>query len=165
MTTGPASGCNMMRRIGGNDCICSGDRIVYECSLSGPGSTVWSGTLFRCPAQQNEIFFLHSRFDGLTKYCNITNRSLAAHAVKRENNCFTSLLNFSADPSMNNSTAMCIHDNEMDSITIASQTLIVITGKITLEYIHNPPVVLYSWKFSPGENFCQFCHLFSLVKF
>ena len=25
--------------------------------------------------------------------------------------------------------------------------------------------ILYSWKFSPGENFCQFCHLLSLVKF
>ena len=25
--------------------------------------------------------------------------------------------------------------------------------------------LVYSWKFSPGENFCQFRHLLSLVKF
>ena len=127
---GSASGCNMMQRIGGNTCICSGDSIVYECSLSGPGYTVWSGTLFSCPVQRNEITLLHSRFDGVTKYYNTTNRSIVVHSVDSENNCFTSLLTFSADSTMNSSTVSCIHDNETSLITIGSPTVIIGTGKI-----------------------------------
>ena len=129
MTIGMASGCNMMQRIGGNTCICSGDRIIYECSVSGPGATVWSGSLFQCPAQQDELFLLHSIFDGVKKYCNTTNRAVVVHSVSHENNCFTSQLEFSADPSMNYSTVMCTHDNEVDLIAIASQTLIITIGK------------------------------------
>ena len=119
-----------MQRIEGNRCICSGDRIVYECSISGPGSTVWSGTLFRCPVQRDEIILLHSRFGGVTKYCNTTNRSITVHSLDIENNCFTSRLYFSADSTMNSSTVSCIHDNEINLITIGSPTVIIGTGKI-----------------------------------
>lgn len=119
-----------MQRIGGNECVCPGDRILYECSIFGVGSTVWNGTLFYCPAQNNEICLLHSSFDEMTMYCNTTNRSVAVHAIKSENLCFTSQLTFSADAGVNQSTVTCVHDNEVDLRIIGSHTVIVTTGKM-----------------------------------
>ena len=127
--TGSVSCCNTMRRIG-SECVCPGDRILYECSLSGGGSTVWKGTLFHCPTKFNELFFLHSRFDNVTEYCNSTSRSIAAHAIQIENHCFTSQLTFSADPGMTGSTVMCVHDKGDNSTIIGSHNVTITTGKL-----------------------------------
>ena len=126
------SNCNLMRRVGESECICPGDKIRYECSISGPGSTVWNGTLFHCPAQHNEIFLLHSRFDGAIKYCNSTDRFITAHAIKRENFCFTSQLTFNVNPGVKQTTVSCVHDDEVDLMlsVIDSHTVTITTGKL-----------------------------------
>ena len=128
------SDCNVMRRIGETECVCPGDEIRYEWSISGAGSTVWNGTLFHCPAQRNEIFLLHSRFEGAIKYCNSTNRSIAAHALKPENFCFTSQLIFNANAAVNRFTVTCAHDNEVDLMLsiVDSHTVTVTTGKLVM---------------------------------
>jgi hypothetical protein len=124
----------MMRRVGENECVCSGDEIRYECSVSGPGSTVWNGTLFHCPTQKNEIFLLHGRFNGTIKYCNSNDRFIAAHAIKRENLCFTSQLIFNASTAVNPSTITCAHDNEVDLMPsiVDSHTVTVTTGQLVI---------------------------------
>ena len=125
------SNCNVMQRVGENECVCPGDEIRYECSISGAGSTVWNGTLFHCPKQKNEISLLHSRFHG-TGYCNSTNESIAAHAIKRENICFTSQLIFNVNTAVNPFTITCAHDNELDLMPsiIDSRTITVTTSKL-----------------------------------
>ena len=126
------SNCNVMRRVGEDEGVCPGDEIRYECSISGPGSTVWNGTLFHCPTQKNQLFLLHSRFEGAIKYCNSTNRYIIAYAIKRENFCFTSQLIFNANTAVNPFTVTCAHDNEVDLMPsiVDSHTVTVTTGKL-----------------------------------
>lgn len=146
------SNCNVMQRVGENECVCPGDEIRYECSISGAGSTVWSGTLFNCPAQQNEIVLLHSRFDGAIKYCNSTNRSIAAHATEHEDVCFTSQLIFNASTAVNPSIVTCVHDDGVGLISsiVDSHTVTVITSKLVIVRKHvclyNIAILLHSFR-------------------
>ena len=67
------SECNSIRLTSANACVCSGDTLYYEYSVTGGIATVWKGSAFDCSQKRNEITVPHgefSQFVGLS--CNGT---------------------------------------------------------------------------------------------
>ena len=53
------------------------DILTFKYQVTGGISTIWNGNAFMCPASDNEIILLHSRFDNGTRgICNDINNSI-----------------------------------------------------------------------------------------
>ena len=97
-----------------NGCICSGDVLTYECTAMGTEvATIWTGSAFDCPASNNMITLLHSRFlynesSGIY-HCN--NGAIVTRSLSFEGNSYTSQLNVTVTPDIGGKTIKCAGDN------------------------------------------------------
>ena len=112
-----------------NECVCPGDTLTYECTAMGGGSTVWTGTAFNCPANNNELILIHYRFlliKGTSATCN--NGAIVARSLSVEgNNNYTSQLNVTVTPDIAAKNIKCLYDNGSTEATLFSW-VIPITG-------------------------------------
>ena len=92
-----------------NGCVCPGDTLTYQCTVTGNGSTVWTGSAFICPSSNEEIVLLHSRFESANKSC--TNGAIVGQSVSVVGNLYTSQLNVTVTPDTAGKTVVCISDN------------------------------------------------------
>ena len=53
-----------------NDCTCPGYYSQYECTVTGGIATVWKGTVFNCPSNDDEIVLLHAHSTESAETCN-----------------------------------------------------------------------------------------------
>ena len=89
--------------------VCPGDVLMYNCTINGAGSTIWSGSAFDCEMRNDEIILRHSQFEsGSSGNCNdgaVTAQSLGVV----DNTCFSSQLSVTVNLEMNNKTVQCAH--------------------------------------------------------
>ena len=111
-----------------SECICEGYSAVYECTVEGPGSTVWKGGSFRdCP--NNRITLFHSQFrSGTNGTCNAG--SVVGRSVRVEGSCYTSQLNIITSPDVVGTTIFCAYDDGLNEMDIGNSTVTLTTGTI-----------------------------------
>ena len=104
---------------------------MFTCIIVGGGVTVWRGSAFNCPSNNDEILLRHSQFaeDNAFGYCN--SEDIEGQGLRNvENNCFSSQLNINVSSEFNNKTVECAFNNGMSVRTIGTVTLTVLTGKL-----------------------------------
>ena len=77
-------------------CTCLEQEVVYQCTVSGSGATIWGGTALE-ECSQGRILLRHSEYRpdyGVDKICG-TNGVIRTHAVSAENRTYTSQLQLS----------------------------------------------------------------------
>ena len=108
-------------------CVCPGDILMYECTVTERGVTIWTGSAFNCSSSNNEIAFLHSRFNvGTYDTCN--NGAIVAMGLAAEGNNYTSQLNVTVTPDTAGKTVMCVGDNGLYSTLFLSRVIPTIRG-------------------------------------
>ena len=112
-----------------SECFCLGQTLSYECTTEGPISTVWQGTAFQCVG--NKILLRHSQFtapQGTTGECNSNSAMIIGRSLRVEGDCYTSQLNVTVGPSLNNQTVECAYSGGGTSL-IGSSIIDISRGK------------------------------------
>ena len=105
--------------------VCAGQQLLYECTVVGPGTTIWEGSAFQCAG--GSILLSHSQFlSGITDVCN--NGDIVGRSLSVDNNCYTSQLSITTDVTMDGETILCVHNNRSKDITIGASTIDIIVG-------------------------------------
>ena len=111
-----------------SECICRGYNATYECSVVGPGSTVWRGSGFQ-GCSNNQITLFHSQFsEGTVGICNFG--TILGRSVRVESNCYTSQLNIFVGADVIETTVLCSYDNGVNEIDIGNTTITLTTGML-----------------------------------
>lgn len=109
-----------------NSCgVCAGQQLLYECTVVGPGTTIWEGSAFECAG--GSILLIHSKFSsGTTDECN--GGAIVGRSLNVVNNCYISQLRVTTDVTMDGETVLCLHNNRSSDIMIGTSTINMITG-------------------------------------
>ena len=105
-------------------CTCSGHTITLKCTvMSASGgirsSTVWTGSFFNCPSENNEIAFRHSQFiAGAMETC--TNGSIVGQSLSSDNGRFSSQLTVRVSPGIVGQNLTCQYDNWSSIVPVGS---------------------------------------------
>jgi hypothetical protein len=95
----------------------------------GSGATIWKGTAFDCSLTNNELTIFHSINYTSQKPQNCNNGAIIGHAIRAENDSYTSQITIQVgDEYLNGTTVVCAHDNGTDSIEIGLAMLNITTG-------------------------------------
>ena len=98
-------------------CLCPGDTLLYECTVMGYGTTVWTGSAFNCRSSNNDIILLHNRFNnGTDGTC--TNGAIVGRSIAVDGNNYTSQLNVTITSDTAGKTIKCIHDRWTHNILV-----------------------------------------------
>ena len=109
--------------------LCHEGILIFSCRVDGGITTVWKGSIFNCPGNQNEITLRHSEFDNgvaeATGSCNDGN--IVAYNIDVTNGIYSSQLNVTVSPEMHNETVECIqyHRVSSTSVSVGTYTLIL----------------------------------------
>ena len=122
-----------------SDCVCPGHELRLQCTVVGPGFTVWKGSAFNCSSHSDKINLRHVRFEGgeATGGCN--NGRISGHAVNKtsdgDGDKFMSQLTIQlgVNDSLDGRTVECAHDNLTETITINTYTIHYTRGKYMKE--------------------------------
>ena len=109
-------------------CICPGDVLTYVCSSMG-ALTVWKGSAFQCEqgGSSHEIHLLHRKFvNGTSGVCN--NGAIVAYSIGVIDNRYTSQLNVTVSPEMDNRTVECAYDDGITETIVGVRTVILTPG-------------------------------------
>ena len=107
------------------DCVCAGHTLMFQCKVTGVGSTVWRGSAFDCPLR--EIILRHIQFIDSTGIC--SDGAIVAQGVSVESNCYTSQLNVTLSSSMNGESIICAHHNSTGTTVIGTFMLNITSGR------------------------------------
>ena len=135
-----------------SSCTCPGYEVVFECAVSGGGSTTWQGTaLANC--DRSRIILRHSEFtkEGgyvINKMCG-SSGTITGQAVSVVNDTYLSQLTITASEEVNGSTIECVGGHAPQ--TSRTRQLLLTTG---MKIITN--VVYYSFASSRSH--------FSIIK-
>ena len=111
-----------------NQCTCPNNVLTYECTVTGPGSTVWKGSAFECTS--GEIVLQHNLFDQMPAAAGVCNGGLfVAYGIRVANNSYTSQLNVTVSHSTAGKTIQCAYDNGQHETIIGTDTVSITTGK------------------------------------
>ena len=112
------------------DCTCLGHTQIFECTICGPGFTVWQGSALQCQASDSEIRLRHSLFSTSEAHGQCNDGAIVARSVGSQAGCFTSALTVVIGLEMINQTIECVYyDNvQISSLTIGETRLIITEG-------------------------------------
>ena len=117
-------------------CACPGSVLTFNCTTVGVGTTLWRGTAFKCQSTGNQITLLNSLFAsggvGSSGACN--NGDIMARGISADGNCYTSQLNITVSPGLNQTSVECIYSSDRLS-TIGTSALYVLLGKASINCI------------------------------
>ena len=99
----------------------------YECTVTGGGGTVWTGSAFNCYRYNNEIVLFNSRFDTGT-YGTCNNGAIVGRSLSVDGNNYTSQLNVTITPDIAGKTIECLNYDKTDDILIFTSIIPTITG-------------------------------------
>ena len=106
-----------------SDCVCPGHELRLQCTVVGPGFTLWKGSAFDCSPDKIQLH--HSQFENgsPTRGCN--NGTIIARGInKTSHDKFISQLTIQLDinDSLDGTTVECVHDHQaqriIDTLTI-----------------------------------------------
>ena len=125
--------CNTLTKLNESECICPGiSALLYECAVTGPGTTIWSGSALLPYINSVNTFQLrHSRFNiNMTStVCEVAEGEAIACSIGVFNNMYISQLRLTASLELNNKSVECIHDNGDNETLAGSDTIFITTGK------------------------------------
>lgn len=102
--------------------------MIFECEVSGNAiATVWSGTAIMCPATNNEIVLLHSRFNNTTS-CSNGNNIITGEIIEANGNNYVSQLNITVIPFLIGKTVKCSRDDGEQSFVVMKYIIMNDTG-------------------------------------
>ena len=121
-----------------SDCVCPGHELRLQCTVVGPGFTIWKGSAFNCSSTSDKIDLRHTQFEsGSTKKgCN--NGTIIIHDINKTSDSdgdkFISQLTIQLDVNggLDGRTVECLHDNLTQRITINTYTIHYTRGKYEL---------------------------------
>ena len=119
-----------------NSCTCLGYEaaFVFECVVTGDGTTVWQGTAFD-ECSSDRIVLCHSEFNysgySISQICG-TSEQLFSHAVSMVNESYTSHLTVNVSQDLVGKTVKCASDN---GFHIGTKQISLTTGKLKLNII------------------------------
>ena len=89
---------------------CSGDKLVFECTVEGGVATVWQGYVLECDNSNDKIVLLHSRFNtGTSSSC--SSEAVVGMSIRVENNLYISQLVVRIKDGMNKLKVKCVRDD------------------------------------------------------
>ncbi len=97
--------------------------MIYECTVSGEGAIIWSGSAFECTSTNNELVF----FGADLGYSVCNNGAVKARRVN-----YTSQL-IITDRYLSGSKIQRIHDDGTNSMVIHNVSVPIIAGKINTD--------------------------------
>ena len=103
--------------------------LTYTCTAGGRGSTLWTGSAFICDENGNSILLRHDRFSSgsIDGVCN--NGAIVGRSLGVKDGCYTSELNVTISPTLNNKTIMCRHNSDSGINTIGTSKLTILQGQ------------------------------------
>ena len=130
---------------------CPEDILVFVCSVSGGGATVWEGSIFNCRYNTNEIILRHSALDnGVTEARTCNDGNIVVYDIDVTNNTYSSQLNVTVSLEMHNGTVKCIHDTlNATSVLVRVYTLILATG---IHAEHNVVVIIIKFLLTTKQH-------------
>ena len=110
-------------------CACPGQNLIFTCTIVAGRVTIWRGSAFDCPGNQNEIQLLHNGFSNpgaLVGECN--DGAIVAESVGVNGTCYTSQLNVTVSRRLHNKTVTCSESSNSNEIgksriNVAGKTL------------------------------------------
>ena len=120
-----------------SDCVCPGHELRLQCTVVGPGFTLWKGSAFNCSS--NQIILSHTQFENgdPTRGCN--NGRIIARGINKTSDSdgdkFISQLTIQlgVNDNLDGRTVECVHDNLTHSTTINTYTIHYTRGKYMKE--------------------------------
>ena len=120
--------------------ICPKGVLTFVCRVSDGAATIWRGNFFNCPSGGNEIILRHSQFEnGFVVTCN--DGAISVHSTEVTNNSYTSQLNVTVNPEMNNGTVECIQDSSNVTYYVGACMLILATGTKLMYYASRSSII------------------------
>ena len=101
-----------------DECICSGDTVMYECTVIGDnrGFTLWMGDFFQCSNGNKVLELQHHQFMNIeegglpiARICN--NGNISGRLIRVENGSYTSQLNVTLTSDVVGRSIECAYDN------------------------------------------------------
>jgi hypothetical protein len=126
----------------GTQCACAGDKLTYNCSVVGAGSTVWRGTVFDCPPARSEITLRHSQFTSNQAFGICNNGDIEGRGLYVVNNCYTSQLNVTVREEFNNKTVRCVQNSNQGSNQVGQSLIRIASGILILCSIMYPFLII-----------------------
>ena len=100
---------------------------IYNCTVVGEGSTVWTGSAFDCPDSNDSIILRHHQFstDNTTAQGMCNNGSIIGRGVSVDGDCFTSQLyvKFSVTLNLEGENVICIYKNGSHELIVGNTTI------------------------------------------
>ena len=133
--------------------------MTFECEVTGTVSLiVWTGTAFMCPASNNEIAFLHSRFNNTTTATGNCSNIIIGEIIEANGNNYISYLNVTVIPSLVGKTAKCIRDDGVNTSVIVNYTITNDTSIVLCQHhcntiINNINSVLLCSQYPHADDF------------
>ena len=118
-----------------SDCVCPGHELWLQCTVVGPGFTIWKGSAFNCSSTSDEIFLRHSQFESgkVIRGCNygrIIARGINKTSDSDGDKYISQLtIQLGVNDSLDGRTVECVHDNLTQRITINTYTIHYTRGK------------------------------------
>ena len=92
-------------------------------------ATVWTGTAFDCPETENQLTFLHSRFNNTYRGCN--GGAISGSGIRTQENRYTSQVNITVDSDMDGGSVECFHENKMGKTLVKNFSIMITSGIAT----------------------------------
>ena len=104
--------------------------LIYSCSVTGEGSTVWRGSAFDCPSSNDSIILRHTTaYNATSGTCN--NGFITWRGVSVVGDCFISQLSidiWAYIPDLEGTNITCVYDN--GSIEVVIGTISIVPERI-----------------------------------
>ena len=119
-----------------SDCVCPGHELRLECTVVGPGFTIWRGSAIDCtPSYYNRIILRHTQFEsGTSGGCNngrIIGRSINTTSDSDAIQYISQLIiQLDESGSLNGRTVECAHNYNVQTTIIGRHTIIACTRGI-----------------------------------
>ena len=122
-----------------SDCVCPGHELRLQCTVVGPGFTVWKGSAFtehNCSSDQVQL--RHSQFKSGTATNDCNNGTIIARGINKTSHSdgdkFISQLTIQlgVNDSLDGRTVECVHDHQAQRITKYTYTIHYTRGKYEL---------------------------------
>lgn len=100
----------------GEDHVCPGQTIIYECTVCGGVVTVWKGSVFDCVHNANMIALLHFNLEFNTGECN--DGDIVAFGIRSVDGCYTSQLNITMRDGTQMKSVECTMDDGISTVLL-----------------------------------------------
>ena len=122
-----------------NTCVCphTGYNLTFQCTTTGSGNTLWTGSAFNCNEYGDEISLEHSLFNtkGVIRDCG----NFTGHSLSVENNSVTYTSQVSVPFSLDliGQSIQCFHDSTQNIVIVGNSTISITTGRLTSKPVHH----------------------------